>query len=179
MEPPEDLDWLLRDAIQDLFWDGEPLHEATALMAAAGWRFPTVGRFGDRRLALSRQALAGYARLAPPRSRLPLPPQVLSAIADRLITLGEVKAAVALKLGESAYLRPGELCALRRYNLVLPHWTLAEAKRRGRWAHDRSLKRYAKGGRLAEQMSRLTPTVQARCYTCHARLGEILRARFA
>ena len=64
------------------------------------------------------------------------------------------------------------------HELAAGHRTLAEAKRRGRWAHDRSLKRYAKGGRLAEQMSRLAPAVQARCYTCHARLGGILRARF-
>ena len=62
-------------------------------------------------------------------SRLPLPTLVLSAIADRLVQLGEVKAAIALKLGESAYLRPGELCSLKRYHPVplapemgIVHW---------------------------------------------------------
>ena len=58
--------------------------------------------------------------------------------------------------------------------IVSQQRSVAEAKKRGRRGHDRSLRRYSKGGRLGEQMLRLPPRVQAHCFACHAHIGEIL-----
>ncbi len=54
---------------------------------------------------------------------------------------------------------------------------LAEVKLRGRWSSDRSVAHYAKGGRTADQISRLAPKVVRHAAVCHERLGEILALR--
>ena len=50
-------------------------------------------------------------------------------------------------------------------------------KRRGRWASDRSMHRYLKGGRVAEQFRRLPKSVQEYCERCQRGVGEILSGR--
>ena len=65
------------------------------------------------------------------------------------------------------------------HEMVSGQRTLAEAKRRGQWTADSSLRRYSKGGRIAEQMARLPPGVQAHCYACHEQICEILAGRRA
>ena len=69
--------------------------------------------------------------------------------------------------------------AVQFHEMVSGQHSLAEAKRRGRWTADSSLRRYSKGGRIAEQMARLPPGVQAHCYACHEKIGEILAGRRA
>jgi len=49
-----------------------------------------------------------------------------------------------------------------------------DIKKRGRWESDRSLKRYAKGGRVQEQLQRLRPVQQAQALGCAGTIGSTL-----
>ena len=49
-----------------------------------------------------------------------------------------------------------------------------DIKKRGRWEADRSLKRYAKGGRVQEQLQRLRPLLQAQALGCAVTIGGTL-----
>jgi len=50
--------------------------------------------------------------------------------------------------------------------------------KRGRWASIASLRRYEKGGRLTEILSRLTPAQVALAEDCQSRIGEFLSETF-
>jgi hypothetical protein len=50
--------------------------------------------------------------------------------------------------------------------------------KRGRWASIASLRRYEKGGRVTELLSRLTPAQAALAVDCQSRIGEILSGTF-
>ena len=47
-------------------------------------------------------------------------------------------------------------------------------KKRGRWLSDTSLRRYEKGGRVAQQMARLPVNLQQACTLAAERIGDIL-----
>ena len=53
--------------------------------------------------------------------------------------------------------------------------TLAEIKLRGRWRGDQSLRRYEKGGRLAEQLARLPDKLRAHAVRCAQCVNAVLR----
>ena len=55
---------------------------------------------------------------------------------------------------------------------------LTALAKRGRWASIASLRRYEKGGRLTELVSRLTPAQAAAASDCQSRIGEILSGTF-
>jgi hypothetical protein len=273
------LDELVRDFIERSFWSGRPASEATATIAAVGWLLPQYSRHGQERLPLARQAAAGFMRLDPARTRLPLPAVVVAALANELVLMGEMAAARAVSLAMMAYLRPGEVVSLRWRQLVPPEpiagndcasllmhpfeagkssktgsyddtvpldlpeqqhlatallalkktrspddlmfdlslndlgrlfrtaslrlklealgppvlyqlrhagpshdlarrlRSLAEVKKRGRWRSDASVARYAKGGRLGEQVQRLPARMVRHCQRCADGLHEILSGR--
>ena len=275
MHENETLDAALAEMIHALFWDGEALGTATSMLAAVGWVFPDVGRFGTAPMPTTRQALQGFSRLAPAGGRLALPPAVVDAIINSVADLGWLRLARCMKLAEALYLRPGELHQIRCRQLVAPTagactkvWSLvlhpwedgiaskthqhddgllldgpnaqllgqltvlitqgrapqelitgisvvqyrevfkqavatagvgilgpvpyqlrhsgasrdlneqirdlAAVKKRGRWQSERSLQRYLKGGRTAEQFRRLPDLVQRRCEQCQLSIGATL-----
>ncbi len=47
-------------------------------------------------------------------------------------------------------------------------------QKRGRWTAKTSVKRYSKGGRLAQQFARLPAPVRNHCLSCHKDIGRIL-----
>ena len=59
-------------------------------------------------------------------------------------------------------------------DLTLNRRELGMVNRRGRWKHDRSLQRYLKGGRVAEQFNKLSRATQASCMRCHEATGRTL-----
>ena len=63
------------------------------------------------------------------------------------------------------------------HELVTGRRSLAECKRRGRWGSDKSLRRFAKGGRLGEQLARHPPCIREHCSDCHALIGAICGQR--
>ena len=60
-------------------------------------------------------------------------------------------------------------------DFALKHRSLAEIKLRGRWRGDQSLRRYEKGGRLAEQLSRLPEKLRAHVVRCAKLVNSVLR----
>ena len=108
------------DYVEELLWEGEQGHTATATMAAIGWALPHFSRHGSGELPQTKQAVQGFIKLSPARTRLPLPPSVMSLIAFHMVALGFRTAATMMLVGVSAYLRPGELVNLRGSQLVPP-----------------------------------------------------------
>jgi hypothetical protein len=51
---------------------------------------------------------------------------------------------------------------------------LAEIKLRGRWKSDASLRRYEKGGRLADQLQRLPPRLRTHAKRCADCVDNVL-----
>ena len=60
-------------------------------------------------------------------------------------------------------------------DFALRHRTLAEIKLRGRWRGDQSLRRYEKGGRLAEQLGRLPQKLRLHVVRCSKLVNKVLR----
>lgn len=275
LSPGHQLDLAFTEFVNGLFWDGESLATATASWAALGWMFPDVSRFGAVAMPLSRQALAGFAKEAPPQTRLALPVPVASALIAECAAMGYLRAARAMLVGMAAFLRPGELAGLTCQQLIPPSlggmttcWSivmhprelnissktgqfndsvlldgpdshllglacralvrdrsrsdtalgltmpqhtamfrraveqlqlsslhpvpyqlrhtgasrelvlhqrpLAEVKRKGRWFSDRSLQRYLKGGRTAEQFESLPKALRRVCLSSHEAIGSRL-----
>ena len=114
----------------DLFWGGYPASECTALMAAVAWKWPQLGKFGNRSLPFARQAALGFAKEDPRRERLPLPRAVVAAIANELALQGNTLAGVAVMLMLCCYFRPGEVEALRVWQVTEP--MLRQARSGGR-----------------------------------------------
>ena len=62
-------------------------------------------------------------------------------------------------------------------DLAMRAWPLEEAQRRGRWRTLRSVARYERGGRVAEQLQRLRPAVLASLLAAERNLWTILASR--
>ena len=63
------------------------------------------------------------------------------------------------------------------HDLAQRRRSLVEVKKRGRWRADTSVARYAKGGRLGEQLQRLPARMVRHCQLCADNLHEILSER--
>lgn len=269
------LDKHLADYTNALFLEGEACHVGSATLAAVGWLWPEVSRFGKTPLPLTKQALAGFRHVAPSKARLAVPESVMMALNVTMAEMGHLRCARTVFVGVALYLRPGEMCGLTVGQLIAPmqgaltpHWTvvlhpeelniasqtgqyndllvldgvyaatlakvceklcaqrqpsdkvigidqaqyaevfrtavhrlgvqvlnlvpyqarhagascdllanrrtLADVKRRGRWMADKSMNRYLKGGRAAEQLRRLAPEVRERCLQKTALVCAIL-----
>eukprot|EP00971_Amphidinium_carterae_P274794 5452987-Amphidinium_carterae.1 len=114
------LDTVLAQVIEDMFLDGEPAHQGTALMAAVGWMVPRYSRWGQDCLPLCSQTLAGFKRLAPPKTRLPLPMPLIELLALLMARSGRWRAALMTMLATYCYLRPGEATSLRMSQIIMP-----------------------------------------------------------
>ena len=60
-------------------------------------------------------------------------------------------------------------------DFALKHRSLAEIKLRGRWRGDQSLRRYDKGGRLAEQLNKLPEKLRVHVVRCAKLVNAVLR----
>ena len=117
-DPESTLDTIFLVWAHEQFFEGEAADEGSKLLAAVMF-CKYKGSKDVKLLPRTRAALTGWRRLAPARSRLPLP----WPIAAMLITyLMEKKHgyAVATALAFAAYLRPSEVMRLRRCDLVPP-----------------------------------------------------------
>ncbi|CAK0804177.1 unnamed protein product, partial [Prorocentrum cordatum] len=117
-EVPE-LDVALVTFFNQLFFDGYPSEEATKYMAALAHCRAAPGRL---QVAFPRAARAakGWARLVPPRSRLPLPWPIACLMIDWMLDAGETTAAAATAVCFALYLRPAELLSLTREQVIPP-----------------------------------------------------------
>jgi hypothetical protein len=113
-------DALLEEMLNELFMDGEDLSMGNTLVAAVGFFLPYLSKRGGGRLPLTGQALRGWKVLCPPRSRLPLPWEVVALLVMELLDRGSKEIALCLLVTFELYLRPGEPHKLRVADLIRP-----------------------------------------------------------
>ena len=124
------MDAALVGHMTELFVAGELANKAEKLMAGIMFLNPDFSRYGHRKLPRSWRALKGYRRLAPGRSRQPVPWAVWCGLSVWMAQQGETQMAIAVLLGVTCYLRPSELVNLQKMSLVAPaqditaHWSL-------------------------------------------------------
>ena len=93
---------------------------ASYTLAAVIFYHPAMRGGTPGMLAKSRQAIRGFRHLAPPRSRLPWPWEVVPLLCNHLWLDGDQEMCLALLLMFEMYLRPGEITKLRAVDLVPP-----------------------------------------------------------
>ncbi|CAK0898656.1 unnamed protein product [Prorocentrum cordatum] len=121
---PTEVDKTLVLFFHEEFLDGGESSDAWKLMAALAFVRPDLGpRQG--RLPRAARAAKGWSRLAPPRSRLPLPWPVVCLIVEVLCRRGLAMYAWLTALAFGLYLRPREALELVQAQLIPPGFTSA------------------------------------------------------
>ncbi|CAE7239903.1 unnamed protein product [Symbiodinium sp. CCMP2592] len=126
------LDQALAEHLEDLYRDGEDLATARYAVAAALFFRPELRSPAMTHLPKVKQSLAGWSKLCPPRSRLPIPYAVVALLALHALSLGLLEIAIYLLLTFSLYMRPSEGLRLRKKDVVRPssrqagfqHWSV-------------------------------------------------------
>jgi len=103
-----------------MFLEGEQPTAGEVLMAAILWKWPSFGRYGNRKLPRSWRALRGWRRRAPARSRRPHALAMWWGIAWELCRDGLWIMAVYLVFTLSTYMRPSEPLLILAKDLVAP-----------------------------------------------------------
>ena len=114
-----ELDLVICQRIEELFFNGKSMEEGTHLVAAVKFFLAEVSRLGESGLPRCMKALKGWGLAAPGLQRLPLPLEVLGAILGIIVMLRLPQVALRLFLMFITYLRPGE-SALKVWQLVKP-----------------------------------------------------------
>ncbi|CAE7463997.1 unnamed protein product [Symbiodinium sp. CCMP2592] len=114
-----DLVFAASQVLEDLFDEGEELSQGQYLIAAIQFYQPHL-RGSRGGLDLAKQTLAGWRRLDPPKSRLPLPWEVACLMAMEAVTRNMIEVALYILLAFVTYLRPGEVARLLVGGLVPP-----------------------------------------------------------
>ena len=113
-ETTAELDDLLVEYFHELFLSDAGRSPASNALNGLVWLCPDL-RF---QLPLAAAAVRGWEKLAVKRSYPPLTWELALAIATRLIVDGDRRGGVAIVLGFDCMLRPGELVALRREDVL-------------------------------------------------------------
>ena len=114
------LDAQVTEYLNALYFDGEGLSRGTYVVSAVLHTWPDLARSTQRPLPLCRQALKGWRNLAPPQSRLPLPWDIVAAIAHELATELSPRMSLLTVLVFHSYMRPGVAHKLRMDQLTPP-----------------------------------------------------------
>ncbi|CAK0886748.1 unnamed protein product [Prorocentrum cordatum] len=116
------LEWddALLQYLNDEFARGARPNRAAKLLSAVLWARPALGRPLRVVLPRSSRALLGWMRKRPGHSRPPLSWLVLCGVLELLLLKREVAMACALCLMFHCHLRPGELLAMKAFQLVPP-----------------------------------------------------------
>ena len=119
-KPATELEWdrALAELMDSWFADGRPVNHGEVLLAAFTWRAPQYGRDGGGRMAICRQALKGWRRVAPTGGRLPLPMAVVAMMAMTFLQSDQWDLALLLLTMVEAYCRPNEPLRMRCKDLV-------------------------------------------------------------
>ena len=113
-------DLLLVEWMQAAFERGDGPAVASRAMAAVKFFLPAFARGGTLGLPGAGQALKGFKLKVPPRSRLPLPWEVVALWALTLLRRQRRAAAHYLLLAFHGYLRPCELLRVRVGDVAVP-----------------------------------------------------------
>ncbi|OLP86219.1 Calcium-dependent protein kinase 3 [Symbiodinium microadriaticum] len=120
LKPVAQVDQVLTKHLESLYLDGEDLATARYAVAAVQFYRPELRSPGMTLLPKVKQSLAGWAKLCPPRSRLPIPYPVVALLAMHALSLGLQEVALYLLLTFALYMRPNEGLRLRKMDLVRP-----------------------------------------------------------
>lgn len=112
-DDPVKIDIALRNFMDFRFLQGGELSDGHRLLVAWAWAHPTFSKHGKYTLVTACRSLQGWKRLAPLKTRAPLPWLFAALSAKQMILLGEPRSALGLMLMFWCYLRPGELLRLR------------------------------------------------------------------
>ncbi|CAK0825888.1 unnamed protein product, partial [Prorocentrum cordatum] len=110
----------LAQYFHDLFFNGEVVDRASALLAALAHLESCRLSRKTPELPRARAALRGFGRLAPKRARLPMPWVVAALVIVKMIACGNVGAGWLTLLNFAFYCRPSELLRARRKDLIPP-----------------------------------------------------------
>ena len=113
LKQPQTIDRALTLHLEEQYMEGEGLASARYMIAAVLFFTPLLRSPGMKNLPQVKQSLAGWQKLCPPRSRLPVPFEVVMLIAKFALRLGNQQMAMYLLI-----LRPGEGLRLRKKDLV-------------------------------------------------------------
>ncbi|CAK0911875.1 unnamed protein product [Prorocentrum cordatum] len=119
-QEPAQMDRAVRDYISHLFERGYHQTYANRMIAAVAWRDPRYARTGQFELPLSKQAAKGWRNLAPARSRMALPCEVVAMVVNYVPHQRGAPEALAIWLLFEIYGRPGEIHGLRLQDVVPP-----------------------------------------------------------
>ena len=103
-----------------LFFEGEEPDRRQHTLNGVKHTWPSLKIMGPKALPLSRQALQGWRRLSPAKSRLPKPWIMIAAACSILITWGESLMSLLTVLAFHCYLRPGVAIDLIWEQLIPP-----------------------------------------------------------
>ena len=115
---PQELDLQLSLYLEELYLAGEDLSVANYVTAAVMFHVP--GCKSMKGLPKSQQSMRGWRRLCPPRSRLPVPYEVVCLLAQEAVRQDQLELGLAMLVIFLMYLRPGELFRLRVQDIVEP-----------------------------------------------------------
>ena len=133
LKPPVVADQALTAYLEEQYMEGEDLATARYMIAAVLFFKPELKSKGMSKLPRVKQSLDGWQKLCPPRSRLPIPYEVVALLALWALQSGAKQIAMYLLLSFALYLRPNESLRLRKRDLVkpstgrgggYPHWTV-------------------------------------------------------
>ena len=116
---PEVLDDHLVKAYDDLYFSGLPFGAGEKLNAAVRFCVPAYSSHGKLSLPRSQRALRGWRRLAPMKTRRPLPWLVVARIAFGF-AWGSIGMAIAWLLMVDTYMRPSEAIGLETWQVIPP-----------------------------------------------------------
>jgi integrase len=118
METAAQTDATTASYLEHLYMDGEDTSMGNYVVAALCFHRPELK--GNQDLPKTMQALRGWRKLSPPRSRMPIPYEVVALLATRALTQGLEEVALVLLLNFYLYLRPSEYRGLRVRDVVKP-----------------------------------------------------------
>lgn len=118
--PAAEVDELLCQVLNEMFLEGQSLSEANYMNAAVLFRLPHLRSPRQMLLPVAKQTLAGWRKLDPPLSRMPLPQEVVWLMAVFCFKRRRFQEGLMMLLAMELYLRPGELDGIRVMDLVPP-----------------------------------------------------------
>jgi len=115
---PKKMDMEMSQYLDELYKKGEDLSTGSYALAALTFFHPQLK--GKEMMPLSLQGLRGWRRLCPPRSRMPVPYEVVALLSVVALERGLWEVAIVMLLNFFLYLRPAEYQRLRVCDIVRP-----------------------------------------------------------
>ena len=115
-----ELDRAATEFLDFAYEEGKRADYAEKLVASIQYYCPQLASSPKHALGRTRRAMKGFAKLAPHRSRVPLPWEWAAGIATIMVKEGSFEEALVLLLQFDSYARPSALLRLRGSDLIAP-----------------------------------------------------------